>query len=204
MQGPRQLGGYAPVTEAQYTQHMERLCAAAGTTPPSSPRGGRARARASPCRALQLARGENARGGLSPATASCGAARLVLRVWGVLPSNLVLGSWAGARRPFHLFLFLTASRVVFYPKILVLTLAWTLQVPEAAHGADAQRHPHLAHHDVRPPPSLLLPLYPTGARWRGACQSTPEAEVVLVLPHVCFWMIGRTFWKVFSHSHQGL
>ena len=35
-------------------------------------------------------------------------------------------------------------------------------------------------------------------------ESTPEAEVVLVLPHVCFWRIGRTFWSVFSHSHRSV
>ena len=36
------------------------------------------------------------------------------------PRGSVLGSWVGVRRPFHLFLFLFASRMVL-PKILVLT-----------------------------------------------------------------------------------
>ena len=46
----------------------------------------------------------------------------------VLPAGreirlLVLGSWVGARRPFHLSLLQIESRVVL-PKILVLTIAW--------------------------------------------------------------------------------
>ena len=29
-------------------------------------------------------------------------------------------------------------------------------------------------------------------------------EAVLVLPYVCFWMIRRTIWSVFSHSHRSV
>ena len=48
------------------------------------------------------------------------AAALILCSFGqAVPPRAVLGSWVGARRLFHIPVFLTASRVVL-PKILVL------------------------------------------------------------------------------------
>ena len=35
-------------------------------------------------------------------------------------------------------------------------------------------------------------------------ESSPEAEVVVVLTQICFWMIGLTFWSVFSDSARSV
>ena len=103
---------------------VPETCSVVSILPASVARGRRARSevpRTTLCESHSVLDERKCEKGILPCFPLAGSIRSLLLGQSFESPTPVLGSWVGVRRLSHPSLFLTASRVVFYPKILVLT-----------------------------------------------------------------------------------